>query len=166
MEPLQAPPVDGWCSTWDMKACRLPLTKTCPTCCLSLEVAKSYTISCFNYKFCKPPAGPFLCVCPGVGLRLSNFTPNLFLTRIQPGSCSSVLALGVSLLSSPMMPQTQCCLWHQGTSTGSFAARQAAAWCTVAGVCSASGLLGKITPGHLSPSGQGSLWQLVSRPAL
>lgn len=94
----------------------------------------------------------------GAGLRLSNVTPNLFLMRIQPGSSSSALALGVSLLSTPSMhPQMQWGLWHWGTSTESFAAREPAAWCMVGGVCSASGLLGMITPGHPSPSGQGSL---------
>lgn len=141
-----------------MKAWRLPLTKTCPTCCLSLEVAKSYTTLCFNYKFCRPPAAPFLCMRTGAGLRLSNLTPNLLPMRLQPGSSSSALALRVSLLSTPgMHPQAQWGLWHRGTSTGGFAARQPAAWAMVAAVCSASGLLGRIAPGHPSPSGQGSL---------
>lgn len=135
----------------------MPLTKTCPTCCLSLEVAKSHTTSCFNYKFCRPPAGPFLCMCTGAGLRLSNLSPNLFLMKIQPGSSSSVLALGISLLISPSMhPQSQ---WEQAQGALLRGSQQP-------GVCSASGLLGKIPPGHPSPSGQGSLRQAVSRPTL
>lgn len=136
------------------KGLKAALNKNLSYLLLKPEVAQSYLTSCFNYKFCRASAGPFLCMPQGLAwgwVTSPRLVPNKdstwkFFLCFSPG--------GLFAEHSCPAPPNSVGLVALGNKDRELCCEGARAWCGVADVCSASGLLGRSLQGTPVPLGR------------